>query len=250
MSLITLPLDDGFSHTITTAKGTIAVSGGSTLILQAGGSGTGADFDGSTYLGIWVGSESGPGITSDSCTLNISGGEATGGSSSDSASASPGLYSYLDSVTISGGTIASGADAMNSPPAAMIILPTACSISGGTFTGGAPNGAALVLSTAGSVHATITGGTYTGGSPSGRSLSVNMEQTSSLTITGGTFNGPMAMRFVNTAAVTFTGSSLSFSAGVLTGTLTDGQAISVAISQTDGGSITVGGTSSSLTFSL
>lgn len=253
MPLTPLALNDGASHTITSAYGTITVTNGSTLNLNSGGSGTGPDFDASALLGIWVGLESGPGITNDSSTLNLSAGSAAGGSSTVDGGGSMGLVSLGGSVLITGGSFVGGVDSLVSPPAAMISSPGACDISGGTFTGGSSGGVSggtgLILYLTGSTNATISGGTFTGGSPGGFSLGLSLDDTATLTISGGVYSGTIKMRFASSSPyVLFTGSSLVYSGGVLTGTLSDGHAISVAIEEADGGTLSVGGTTGMLAF--
>jgi hypothetical protein len=82
-------------------------------------------------------------------------------------------------------------------------------------------------------------------------MGVSLQDSATLTISGGVYSGAIKIRLVGSSPyVLFTGSSLTYSGGVLTGTLSDGHAISVTVSQADGGTLSVGGTTGMLAFHL
>ena len=248
-----MPTDDGGSHTFSSTIAPIQVSAGTTVTI-ATGCVILADVADSAldHLGIWTGDVAHHSIISQDSTLYINAGTITGGLGTDiDGSAGIGLISLNDVVTITGGTITSGIDWLNGPPAATITFPYGLAISGGTFTGsdsiGNSGGTALIVALKSAVNGTISGGTFTGGSPGGKALGVALNDSSQLTISGGAFSGDIDVSITGTATLRFTGTGLTYSGGVIAGTLTSGAAISATIVNKNAGAFTVGGTSTSRT---
>lgn len=164
--------------------------------------------------------------------INVSGGVLNGGGISYSG---PGpavkAGDYGGTLTISGGTL-------NGDPA-VDFYGFDVTISGGTFNGlgnadnANPPMVAAKIYVLGGGTATISGGVYT---PSIGTVAVDLRHlgaTGTSTISGGVFNGSIYVE-IRGGTVTFSGSGLAYSGGVLTGTLTDGSPISSAITLTAG----------------
>lgn len=196
-----------------------------------------------------------PAVRTGGGSVSASGGTLAGGNDpSFGWAAGAGLESWGDSLTLSGGAFAGGAGVDCGAPGLLSLFPPSLSVSGGSYSGGAGGGAGpysggtgAILCLNGSASGTVSGGSFSGGSPGGLSLAVCLSGSATLTLSGGSFSGDLGLNLRDSSVVTVTGSGLSYSAGVLSGTLTSGAAVSVAVRNL-GSTLTAGGTATALTF--
>jgi hypothetical protein len=243
------PYEDGGSHTIATFSDSVVVRDATTFTLASTGTITGLPTDLINAISACHGINSLGGNT-----LSLD-GTVTGGLVDAADGGANGVQSIEDaSVTITGGSYTGGDDPTSGGSGLVLMAPDAADISGGTFSGGpstaGPGGTGAAIGLSGTETATISGGTFSGGSGGagdGYSLGVAVADSSMLTVSGGTFSDDIAMHISDSGVVRFTGSGLSYSGGVLSGTLTDSTAISVTVVNL-GASLTTTGSSSVLDF--
>lgn len=207
--------------------------------------GVNADVPGDTDAGagVWV---------SDATTVDITGGTQTGGDGDATYIDGPGVGLHVEAsdITITAGTFVGGSNGWASgAPAARILLPTACAIVDGTFTGGdaggdANGGTALALATDG-VSITIDDGVYTGGAGAGSgsagySLGISIAGGADVEISGGLWTGDWGVNLVSGSTLTVYGLFDTATASALVGTLSNGDAIDVAIISLDATITTTG----------
>jgi hypothetical protein len=259
---------DGLTHTITGPAPDVIIAGFGTTLnvgpganilgrdatgpntakpgISAGGVGTSIHMTGGT---VTAGNETSPfsfggnpGITT-SAALFISGGTVNAGQSPTVGSGSTGIaIDAIGPVTISGGTFnASGAGyALRFQGSQAAGL----NISGGTFNGGInifDTNMDLSLISGGMfngimnqiVNGAASSTVITGGFFGGNNTAFGGTDLGSTSIMGGSFQGNFSLTLTNNATLSINGSNLIYSGGRLTGTLADGEAISVGIVQSD-----------------
>ena len=247
-----LALDDGSPHTISTSIGTAYVSGGTSVSVVGGGECIGPDAMAVEY---WLPATKG--MFAQDSSVTLSGGKLIGGNAISYLSGSDvGLEQWGGNFASSSGWVIAGTDNLNGRPGAIVSRPTSCSISGGGFHGGdcpvGSGGTGLVLSLDGSTSGTISGGIFSGGNGStgpGTSLAFIGFDSSSLSISGGVYSGPIAISLQSSSTISFSGTGLAYSGGMLTGTLSDGHVLSATIIDLNASPLTVTGSTSHLTFS-
>jgi hypothetical protein len=246
------PYDDGGSYTIATFSDSVVIRNATTFTLASTGTITGLPTDLPDAISSCHGIDSLGGNT-----LSLD-GTVTGGLVDAADGGANGVQSIEDtSVTITGGSYIGGDDPASGGSGLVLLAPDAAAISGGTFTGGpstaGPGGTGAAIGLSGTETATISGGTFSGGSGGsggsgdGYALGVAVADSSMLTVSGGTFSDDIAMNISGSGIVRFTGSGLTYSGGVLSGTLTDSTAISVTVVNL-GASLTTTGSTSVLDF--
>lgn len=254
MSALTT-FNDGVSHTVHTALNQVLIAGSTTVSFLSNSDAIGDNsFDDSGGPAVIEGV---PGIQSSGSTFTVNGDDFDGGDDTTGVlGAGAGIVSIGDAVTISGGSIMGGNGVLNGATGALISNPTALSVTGGTVTGGNASagwgGPGLVVVLSGSMAYSIGGSALavsggTGTTANGASLAVGASGSSSLTVAGGVYGGFIALQVSGTASVVFTGSGLAFSSGTLSGTLSDGSAISCTVMNT-GATLSHSGSGSSVTF--
>ncbi len=179
-------------------------------------------------------------IFSSNSILNISGGTITGGATSlpTAFAGSDGVFvvsssGLSGSTMISGGSITGGTGSTGGIGLVLSnVGPT--TISGGTITGGnsalneGQGGAAI--SYQGGSQLTITGGTFAGGTSPGivpiPSASLSDQGNGLVEVSGGLFLSEIIVDFTNyNSRLDFFGTGLTYSNGILSGTLSNGNTI-------------------------
>jgi hypothetical protein len=198
-------------------------------------------------------------VQSSGATLTVSGGTLAGGSDDEYPLwGGCAVQSRGDDLTIGGGALTGGASALpQGRPAVDCFEPTALSVTGGTVTGGASSyattgvgGAGLWLVTAGPLVLAISGGTFNGGTGAGGTgYSAGVTGVNNLQINGGTFPHGIALDLTGGGSLEVTGSGLSYSAGVLSGTI-GGAPQSIPITDLSGLGVSVASGSSSTDLTL
>jgi hypothetical protein len=162
----------------------------------------------------------------------ISGGQVLGGGSTQAiASGGVGVLMRSGELSVTGGTILGASDFFAGAGIRLGVTSGPATISVGTITGGdatsAFGSAGVGLDFLSSTPLTISRGAFSGGLVGvTRAASVIFESAGGpATITGGTFVGPINISGLG-GAVTFLGNDLSYSGGILSGTLLDGSPIS------------------------
>lgn len=171
----------------------------------------------------------------------------------------------LSSLTIAGSTFTGGDDCACGAAGVAAAVDGTVSITGGTFNGGASGvgdgGTACAIAVGPTGSLSISGGTFNPGQnaalqPNGYGLGVALCAGLSGTISGGdligsSVNPRLALNLASGATLTLTGSSLAYSAGSISGTLSDGHNLSglFLADITPGGTITASGGGATLTFS-
>lgn len=201
---------------------------------SASSTGVNADVPGDTDAGqgVWVG---------DATTVDITGGTQTGGDGdlTYGDEAAPGLHVEASDITVTSGTFVGGSNGWScGAPGACILIPTACVITDGVFTGGdasqdANGGTGLVLSTDG-VGVTIDDGTYTGGAGAGTgsagySFGAFITGGADVEISGGLFTGDWGINLVSGSTLTVYGLFDTATGSALSGALLNGDSIDIAI---------------------
>jgi hypothetical protein len=257
---------DGGTHTVSGSSPVITVSNGTTLNVVPGASIVGISagantvppngetgilaLTGSTLNvsgGLIIGGSApglpgspGPGIAFNGSSLAISGGTIQGGNDASLGGTALSIGSQAQTINISGGTFGGGdstffagegGNALSFDSSEGLL-----SISGGTFNGGVGGSSA----NGGPAHnfnfdhstVMITGGSFTGGTGGnikGDSLDLTESVGGIVNVTGGVFSGRMLFKLTGAGAINFFGSDFNYSNGMLTGLLSDGNAISVPI---------------------
>ena len=253
---------DGGTYSLSGTGGPVQVGLGTTISFGGATNLTGDAAVIPSSIPITAASPGLHGLNASGSTLSLAAGAAFIGGA-DVASglgygAGSGIVSTGDAFTASSGAgpIATGGAGYFAPGAGLWLSnPASLSLTAGTFTGGASvrqaGGAGIqvalstVNATLGGANLSATGGA---GTSTGAALYVKCSSASTLTVVGGSYTGSIAIGCTESGSVVFTGSGLSYSGGALAGTLTDGTAISVAITSLTTG-LTSSGSGSSVTFS-
>lgn len=252
---VSLTVYTGTTATISTASGPIQLLSAANVTVATGASVTG---DGVLYAG----KAPTPAILSDSSTLTLQHGTTiTAGSDSGFGSGpAVGIQSSGDTFVSSdttGPTVTGGAGTYSGGAGLLLRSPASLTLTAGTYTGGVGTigygGAGIIVRLTGSQTATIGGSNLhavagTGGNGSGYAAQLMTSGTSVLTVAGGSYSGTLFLAPAESSSIKFTGSGLAVSSGVLSGTLTDGTAISATIVGGTAGFVS-SGSGASVTFS-